>query len=446
MPPLDPTTLSLMIGLGNLVFALLATLYLRTLPQGHAPLALWRWGKACVALGFVVNTAQTFAPALVPVLLGNMLQLLGLAIELAAYSRLLGQPRWRRPIAAYVAVMLLLFQASVWLGASEHQRLMLTSLATALLCAAMAAVLLRARGGGLLARVIAAADASLALILLARVGSGLWLAPLARHAGDPMTGVLFISAFLTMLINGVGFLLLAKQDADRQLRQTLADLAQAEADQRALLSLASHEFRTPAARIQTSLDSLGILAARIPPEVTARLTNIRQAAARLTDLANTLITQDRLAERCLTPQSAPCELGALLGALVADYPTEQLGFEHPSAPLWLHLDPTLVGIAVRNLIDNALEHQPAQAGPVWVRLGSDAHGLRVEVADRGPGIPEAERARVFRRFHGRHGDLARGLGLAIVRAVAEAHGGAVSLEDHPGGGSRFVLHLPRLGR
>jgi two-component system OmpR family sensor kinase len=104
---------------------------------------------------------------------------------------------------------------------------------------------------------------------------------------------------------------------------------------------------------------------------------------------------------------------------------------------------------VLNLIENAYVHTPAGT-PVTVSVRSEADRAVIEVSDRGPGVPESMGERVFDRFARAAGDAApsgggSGLGLSIVRAVAEAHGGRVALEPAPGGGARFVVSLPASG-
>ncbi len=96
---------------------------------------------------------------------------------------------------------------------------------------------------------------------------------------------------------------------------------------------------------------------------------------------------------------------------------------------------------MRILIDNALRY--GGAGGIRVTAGEDA---TVEVADRGPGVPLEERERIFERFYrGRaRGSVGGfGLGLAIGRELAERMGGTLTLTDRPGGGTRFILSLPR---
>ncbi|HEX6654444.1 MAG TPA: sensor histidine kinase, partial [Thermoleophilaceae bacterium] len=97
------------------------------------------------------------------------------------------------------------------------------------------------------------------------------------------------------------------------------------------------------------------------------------------------------------------------------------------------------------LIENALIHTPAGT-PVTVSVRQAGDSAVLEVSDRGPGVPENMRDRVFERFARGSGDAApsggSGLGLAIVRAVTAAHGGEVEIRDAEGGGARFVVTLP----
>ena len=101
--------------------------------------------------------------------------------------------------------------------------------------------------------------------------------------------------------------------------------------------------------------------------------------------------------------------------------------------------------ALRNLMDNAVSFSPPGA-PVGLAVRREGSAAVVEVSDRGPGVPEQSRLRVFDRFYtdrldaeiGEH----TGLGLAIVKATVEAHGGSVAVDAGPGGGARFTVRLP----
>ncbi len=106
-------------------------------------------------------------------------------------------------------------------------------------------------------------------------------------------------------------------------------------------------------------------------------------------------------------------------------------------------DPSKLNQIFSNLVDNALKYIP-EGGKVWIRSREGAGGLEIEVEDNGPGIPEADRERIFERFY--RVDKARsretggaGLGLAIVKHLVELHGGQISVESAPGRGSKFTL-------
>jgi signal transduction histidine kinase len=100
--------------------------------------------------------------------------------------------------------------------------------------------------------------------------------------------------------------------------------------------------------------------------------------------------------------------------------------------------------AVANLIDNAIKYTP-DGGAVQVRVYRENGDARLEVRDTGPGVPEADQARIWERLY--RGDQSRsqtglGLGLSLVRAIVEAHGGKVAVRNAPGGGAIFELRLP----
>jgi signal transduction histidine kinase len=105
-------------------------------------------------------------------------------------------------------------------------------------------------------------------------------------------------------------------------------------------------------------------------------------------------------------------------------------------------DPQLLTRLFGNLLDNAIRHTPSGAR-ISLQAGWGEHGVNVSVADEGPGIPEEERAKVFRRFYRREQSRTTpgsGLGLSLVAAIAELHGAAVSLEDN-GPGLRAVVRF-----
>jgi signal transduction histidine kinase len=100
-----------------------------------------------------------------------------------------------------------------------------------------------------------------------------------------------------------------------------------------------------------------------------------------------------------------------------------------------------------NLITNAFKYAPDDK-PVTVRVACSESGTQLRVVDHGPGVPTEDRARIFERYtrlDGASGRPGVGLGLYIVRVIAENHGGSVSVEDTEGGGATFVVDLPCAG-
>ena len=243
----------------------------------------------------------------------------------------------------------------------------------------------------------------------------------------------------------------------RSLATALNDMERAEAEQRQLLSMASHEFRTPAAMIKASLESLAMLKDQTPPMVQQRLSNMVLASDRMVLLANGLIQQDRLREHSLRPQLKAMDLCDLVQSVASHYPSSAaIEWNCPHTPLRMTADPILLSIAIYNLVDNALRYQPALAHtPVRVVLnlrrgdqGLPGEWAVVRVSDVGPGVPDEDKARLFVRFESgqtRPDRAPSGLGLSIVARVAQVHGGRVSVSDNSPVGTVFELVLPLEG-
>ena len=243
----------------------------------------------------------------------------------------------------------------------------------------------------------------------------------------------------------------------RSLASALNDMERAEAEQRQLLSMASHEFRTPAAMIKASLESLAMLKDQTPPMVQQRLSNMALASDRMVLLANGLIQQDRLRENSLRPQLKSMDLCDLVQSVASHYPkTAAIEWICPNTPLRMSADPILLSIALYNLVDNALRHQPEHAKTavrVGLNLRRGDQGLPgewavVRVSDEGPGVADEDKARLFERFESgqtRSDRAPSGLGLSIVARVAQVHGGRVAVSDNSPVGTAFELVLPLEG-
>jgi two-component system OmpR family sensor kinase len=228
-------------------------------------------------------------------------------------------------------------------------------------------------------------------------------------------------------------------------------LAQAFVSQREFIADASHELRTPLTVIRGQLE---VLAAQPNPtaEEVRRVERLVGAEiGRISRLVDDLLVLTQ-AERVDFLRPEPIELRSFLTELWDGLSlTAERRFELAPVPAGtITADPDRLAQALRNLGRNAIEHTSEETGLVRLEaapLGGDK--MRFSVVDDGPGIPREERERVFERFHrvdtGRSRNTGgAGLGLAIVRAIAEAHGGEVRADDRAGGtGSRLELILPR---
>ncbi|MBP0623501.1 sensor histidine kinase [Cupriavidus consociatus] len=222
------------------------------------------------------------------------------------------------------------------------------------------------------------------------------------------------------------------------LNQLLARLSHAIDTQRAFVADAAHALRTPLAALQLQaqlVERADNGAAR--DEAVAKL---RQGLERLTHLVTQLLTLARQEPGAATPPREPVELRALATGVVAELAQAaldrdiDLGVDGDAgaAPAIVHGDADALRILLTNLLDNALAYIPAGSRiDVQVARGSDGRSVELVVSDNGPGIPAAERERVFDRFY-RLPEAptgGSGLGLAIVGEIAQSHGARVALED-----------------
>jgi signal transduction histidine kinase len=197
----------------------------------------------------------------------------------------------------------------------------------------------------------------------------------------------------------------------------------------------AHELRTPLAIVRARVDSLepGPLRDQLRADLVSMTRTVNQVLD-IAELENFLVgTESRadLHDVCADAVAFMAPLAVERGQTIA--------LTGAAGPVWVHGHTEALFRAVRNLIENAIRHTPAGVS-IEVEVGE---GGTVRVLDDGPGVPEADRESIFRRFWRRdRGKLdSRGLGLAIVARVAEAHEGAVSVDERPGGGSIFTLRL-----
>jgi two-component system sensor histidine kinase KdpD len=227
-----------------------------------------------------------------------------------------------------------------------------------------------------------------------------------------------------------------------------ADIARrSDALKTALLRTVSHDLRTPLASIKASVSGLRQSGAHYSEEDRAELlAAIEEDADRLTRLVTDLLDASRLEAGALAQDRRPQDLAELVDDVVRRL-RPRLG----DRPLTIDIPDSLPPVAsdyaqidrvVTNLLENAAVHTPP-GSPITIKAQPAWGEIRLTVTDHGPGVPVADRERVFHPFErGRTGARGSGLGLAIARGFAEAHGGRLWVEDGPGGGARFVLALP----
>lgn len=230
-------------------------------------------------------------------------------------------------------------------------------------------------------------------------------------------------------------------------RESEEKLQASEARLRRFVADASHELRTPLAAVRAYAELFGRGAADRPEDLARSMAGIDREARRMTLLVDDLFLLARLDE------GRPLEQQLLDLADVVTESVEAARVLDVARPISVKTEPTpVLGDHDRlrqlldNLFSNARAHTPA-ATPVAVDLRREAGNAIVRFSDTGPGLTDEQAAQAFERFYRVDASRARarggaGLGLSIVSAIAEAHGGTASVEPTAGGGATFVITLP----
>ncbi len=216
---------------------------------------------------------------------------------------------------------------------------------------------------------------------------------------------------------------------------------------KALIGDISHQTKTPVANVLLYAQLLG--EQELTAEGRACAASLEEQAKKLQLLIEALVKISRLETGVLALHPAFGPLGPMLEEAAAQFAPRAA--EKGVLLTLIPTDATAVfdakwtGEAVCNLLDNAIKYTPA-GGSVTVEVISYELFCRVNVTDTGPGIPEAEQARVFQRFY-RSADVSQeagvGIGLYLARQIAEGQGGYVKVFSKPGRGAKFSLYLPR---
>jgi len=233
----------------------------------------------------------------------------------------------------------------------------------------------------------------------------------------------------------------------RAFNEMAAELAETDRHRRDLVANVSHELRTPITALQVQLENL-VDGVSDPDPATFRV--MLAQVERLGRLVKQLLDLSRLESGAVPLDRSQFRVEPLLSHAVREQQLQgapvTVAVEVEPADLTADGDPERVHRVVANLLENAVRYTPS-GGQVDVRARRSAAGVVIEVIDEGPGIPDADRTRVFERFY--RADAARaaqdggaGLGLAIARWIVDLHGGEIHPEPREPHGCRMVVTLP----
>ena len=296
------------------------------------------------------------------------------------------------------------------------------------------------------------ADALLARyphLRLAADGGSLEVDPGARAAVEARSAstrrmLAFEGPFFALVILGLLLFIAGSLRTERELKRRQANF----------LSAVTHEFKTPISTLRLLVQTLRLRSLG-PERQQDYLRRMEGEIDRLERTSEHVLASARLEQASEPPPLAASELNHVVQGLVGrlrpgfEVRGARLRVRYSPEPLPVALDTDAFGVALSNLIDNAVKYTPGDDKPVTLTLQRDGDLVCLHVDDEGVGLDPAERARVFERFYRTGDELTResagvGLGLALVKSTIEAMRGWVKVADGPSGrGTRFSLVLPR---
>ena len=291
------------------------------------------------------------------------------------------------------------------------------------------------------------------LALLAAVGVALWTHLRTRRMLDTLDRMLddaIRGEFRESLYDESRLSALETRMAHYLSASTVSakNLAEEKDKIKTLIGDISHQTKTPIANLLLYAQLLG--EQDLPPESRAYVSAMEGQAEKLRFLIDALVKTSRLETGILAMAPAANPLQSLLDGAVAQaaHKAEAKGIlltVEPAA-LTARFDPKWTTEALYNLVDNAVKYTPA-GGSVTLRAREYELFCRIDVTDTGPGIPEAEQAKIFQRFYRSPAvswEEGVGIGLYLARQIAAGQGGYLKVTSRPGEGSTFSLFLPRV--
>jgi two-component system sensor histidine kinase KdpD len=254
-----------------------------------------------------------------------------------------------------------------------------------------------------------------------------------------------LDAFATQAAMAMERIRFSRQAEQAQILQARENL------ERALLNSISHDLRTPLVSVTGVLYSLKEDGAHLSDQARRYLLDSAcSEAERLNRFVGNLLDMTRIEAGAIRPNTELCDIQDLVGCALAAV-EQRIGnrsveIKLPDDLPMVSMDLVLMTQVLVNLLDNAHKYAPAES-TIEVSAASENGWLALEVADRGPGVPEHDLKRVFDKFYRipiPEGAGGTGLGLSICKGIVEAHGGRISAENRSGGGLRIVILLPTI--
>lgn len=214
----------------------------------------------------------------------------------------------------------------------------------------------------------------------------------------------------------------------------------------------SHEFRTPLSGMKVSIELLLDNARFLSPsELDELLNSLHLSVTSMQSLIDNLLESSRIEAKHFTLRRASAALDPLLAESISVMQpllkrrAQTLTLDEPLNLPMINLDPTRFVQVMVNLLANASKYSP-MSSVIDIIVERHEQNLRVAIADRGQGIPPERQQHIFERFErlekGAEADYGTGLGLSVVKAIVEGHGGSVGVESRNGGGSTFWFTMP----
>lgn len=259
---------------------------------------------------------------------------------------------------------------------------------------------------------------------------------------------------VTLAVTGAQ--LIPPEEGDAEVALVFRDVSEEEAVHRILghfLANIAHEFRTPLSALAASSELLLDGASELSPtELEQLLTSLHLGVVNLQTLVDNLLESASIEAGRFRVYSRQTDLGEIIADAMRtmqpllDKRGQRLAVQLPAAIPVVRADPRRVAQVLVNLLSNASKYGPDHA-EIAIEATKDDGWVRVTVADRGPGIPQTYRKTLFRRFMppspgANNAQYGTGLGLSVVKAIVDAHGGEVGVDDRPKGGSIFWFTLP----